>query len=423
LRRHAAAARSTVAAAAETAAAATSTATEATAAAAIIGKPTAAAAEPVTTAELRRTPILERIKRFFAESIPLVASPAATTSIVTHLTHVPSLRPHPTPGAMDEKRRTANGGDPPALSPLAYSLKRALCEHFHVPRRHRRTRLAFRSLATAAMLRQNPPMDLISLAADPSAWFALLTLIVLEVVLGIDNLVFIAILSNKLPKSQQTRARRIGLALALIMRIALLMLIGWLVTLTQPIVDLGLQGAPDAHGELSFETAFSGRDLILLAGGLFLLWKATKEIHHNMDPEETSGELLDKDMGVAQIGLTAAIAQIIALDLVFSVDSILTAVGMTDQIPIMVAAVVITVGIMLFAADPLAKFIDKNPTLVMLALAFLVMIGLVLIADGFGFHVPKGYIYVAMVFSVAVELLNMASRNRRKRANEGKARP
>jgi len=126
---------------------------------------------------------------------------------------------------------------------------------------------------------------------------------------------------------------------------------------------------------------------------------------------------------VAQIGLTAAIAQIIALDLVFSVDSILTAVGMTDQIPIMVAAVVITVGIMLFAADPLAKFIDKNPTLVMLALAFLVMIGLVLIADGFGFHVPKGYIYVAMVFSVAVELLNMASRNRRKRANEGKARP
>jgi len=153
------------------------------------------------------------------------------------------------------------------------------------------------------------------------------------------------------------------------------------------------------------------------------LWKATKEIHHNMDPEETSGELLDKDMGVAQIGLTAAIAQIIALDLVFSVDSILTAVGMTDQIPIMVAAVVITVGIMLFAADPLAKFIDKNPTLVMLALAFLVMIGLVLIADGFGFHVPKGYIYVAMVFSVAVELLNMASRNRRKRANEGKARP
>ena len=151
---------------------------------------------------------------------------------------------------------------------------------------------------------------------------------------------------------------------------------------------------------------------------MFLLWKATKEIHHNIDPEAHSGEMLDKDMGLAQIGFTAAIGQIIALDLVFSIDSILTAVGMTDQVPIMVAAVVITVGIMLFAADPLAKFIDKNPTLVMLALAFLVMIGLVLIADGFGFHVPKGYIYVAMAFSVAVELLNMASRNRRKRAGE-----
>lgn len=261
-------------------------------------------------------------------------------------------------------------------------------------------------------------MDLISLVTDPSAWFALLTLIVLEVVLGIDNLVFIAILSNRLPQSQQSRARRLGLALALVMRIALLMLIGWLVTLTKPLFDLGVQGAPGAHGEPSFETAFSGRDLILLAGGLFLLWKATKEIHHNIDPEAHSGEMLDKDMGLAQIGFTTAIGQIIALDLVFSIDSILTAVGMTDQVPIMVAAVVITVGIMLFAADPLAKFIDKNPTLVMLALAFLVMIGLVLIADGFGFHVPKGYIYVAMAFSVAVELLNMASRNRRKRAGE-----
>jgi predicted tellurium resistance membrane protein TerC len=265
-------------------------------------------------------------------------------------------------------------------------------------------------------------MDLISLVADPSSWLALLTLVVLEVVLGIDNLVFIAILSNKLPASQQSRARRIGLGLALFMRIALLMLIGWLVTLTHPLFDLGLQGTPDAHGELSFETAFSGRDLILFAGGLFLLWKATKEIHHNMDPEGMSGELLDRDKGLAQIGLTAAIAQIIKLDLVLSVDSILTAVGMTDQIPIMVAAVVITVGIMLFAADPLARFIDKNPTIVMLALAFLVMIGLVLIADGLGFHVPKGYIYVAMGFSVAVELLNMASRNRRKRALERETR-
>jgi predicted tellurium resistance membrane protein TerC len=263
-------------------------------------------------------------------------------------------------------------------------------------------------------------MDLISLLADPSAWLALLTLIVLEVVLGIDNLVFIAILSNKLPKAQQSKARRLGLALALIMRIALLMLIGWLVTLKAPLFDLGLRGAPDAHGNVSFETAFSGRDLILLAGGLFLLWKATKEIHHSMDPEGHSGQMLDKKGGVAAAGFTAAIAQIIALDLVFSVDSILTAVGMTDHVPIMVAAVVITVGIMLFAADPLARFIEANPTLVMLALAFLVMIGLVLIADGLGFHVPKGYIYVAMAFSVAVEFLNMASRNRRRRAEQGR---
>ncbi|MFV0645133.1 MAG: TerC family protein [Sphingomonadaceae bacterium] len=256
-------------------------------------------------------------------------------------------------------------------------------------------------------------MDLVSLLSDPAAWAALFTLIILEVVLGIDNLVFIAILSNKLPKEQQQLARRVGLSLALIMRIGLLLLIGWLVTLQTPLFDLGIEGAPGPHGEPGFETAFSGRDLILIAGGLFLLWKATTEIHHNMDPEGQSGDMLDKDKGVAQITFSAAIAQIIALDLVFSIDSILTAVGMTDEIPIMVAAVVITVGIMLVAADPLARFIEHNPSLVMLALSFLVMIGLVLIADGFGFHVPKGYIYAAMGFSVGVEMLNMLQRNRR----------
>ncbi len=256
-------------------------------------------------------------------------------------------------------------------------------------------------------------MDIIALFSDPAAWAALVTLVVLEVVLGIDNLVFIAILSNKLPEHQQAKARRIGLMLALVMRIALLMLIGWIVTLQTPLFDLGITGAPGEHGEPSFETAFSGRDLILLAGGLFLLWKATKEIHHNMDPEGESGELLDQDKGIAQIAFGSAIAQIIALDLVFSIDSILTAVGMTDHVPIMVAAVVITVGLMLVAANPLAGFIEKNPTLVMLALAFLVMIGLMLIADGFGFHVPKGYVYAAMGFSVGVEMLNMVKRNRR----------
>ena len=259
-------------------------------------------------------------------------------------------------------------------------------------------------------------MDIIALLSDPAAWLALLTLIALEVVLGVDNLIFIAILSNKLPPEQQSRARRIGLTLALVMRIGLLMLIGWLVTLTQPLFDLGLVGAPNKYGEPSFETAFSGRDLILLAGGFFLLWKATKEIHHSMEPEDDSGDLLDKTPGVATAAKAtfgAVIAQIIAIDLVFSVDSILTAVGMTDDVPIMVAAVVITVGVMMVAADPLAKFIEKNPTLVMLALAFLVMIGVVLIADGFGVHIPKGYIYAAMGFSVGVEILNIVQRRRR----------
>jgi predicted tellurium resistance membrane protein TerC len=258
-------------------------------------------------------------------------------------------------------------------------------------------------------------MELLSLLTEPAAWAALLTLVLLEVVLGIDNLVFIAILSNKLPPDQQKRARRIGLALALIMRIALLMVIGWLVTLRTPLFDLGISGQPGLHGEPAFETAFSGRDLILLAGGLFLLWKATKEIHHSMDPSDPSNDMLDRNRGPAEIAFGAAIAQIIAIDIVFSIDSILTAVGMTDEVPIMIAAVVITVGIMLFAADPLARVIERNPALVMLALAFLVMIGLVLVADGLGFHVPKGYIYGAMGFSVAVELLNMAQRNRRAR--------
>ncbi|CAH0498796.1 TerC family protein [Novosphingobium sp. CECT 9465] len=262
-------------------------------------------------------------------------------------------------------------------------------------------------------------MELVALLSDPAAWLALLTLIALEVVLGVDNLIFIAILSNKLPVHQQERARRLGLMLALGMRIGLLMLIGWIVTLQQPLFDLGIVGPPvEGTNKASFETAFSGRDLILLAGGLFLLWKATKEIHHSMEPNDPSGDLLDKTPGVAAAATAsfgAVIVQIIAIDLVFSVDSILTAVGMTDDIPIMVAAVVITVGIMLFAATPLARFIETNPTLVMLALAFLVMIGLVLIADGFGFHVPKGYIYAAMGFSVGVELLNIVQRNRRRR--------
>jgi predicted tellurium resistance membrane protein TerC len=249
--------------------------------------------------------------------------------------------------------------------------------------------------------------SILSLAADPAVWAALATLIVMEVVLGIDNLVFVSILSNRLPADQQTRARRIGIALALVMRLVLLSTIAWLVGLTEPVIDLGLHG-PMVDGHPAFDTAFSLRDLILIAGGLFLIWKATKEIHHNMSPEEGHAE------GAAGgLGFGAAIAQIIALDIVFSIDSILTAVGMTEHLPVMVAAVVVAVGLMLVAADPLARFIAKNPTVVMLALGFLLMIGAVLIADGFGVHVPKGYIYAAMAFSAGVEALNMAARRRK----------
>src|SRR4051794_1568391 len=252
--------------------------------------------------------------------------------------------------------------------------------------------------------------DAIAILALPEAWAALATLIVLEVVLGIDNLIFISILSNKLPRAHRTRARRVGIGLALILRLALLSTIAWLVGLTAPVFDLGLAGLPGAHGEPSFETAFSWRDIILIAGGLFLLWKATKEIHHNVQP---GGEDDLFDTSRAVLGFGAAIVQILALDVVFSIDSILTAVGMTDALAIMVVAVVVAVGVMLFAADPVANFINRNPTVVMLALGFLLMIGATLIADGFGAHVPKGYIYAAMAFSAGVESLNMIARRRR----------
>jgi predicted tellurium resistance membrane protein TerC len=247
--------------------------------------------------------------------------------------------------------------------------------------------------------------------AEPTAWAALATLIVMEVVLGIDNLIFVSILSNKLPEANRRKVRRIGIGLALVMRLVLLSGIAWLVGLTAPVFDLGIAGAPGRHGEPAFETAFSWRDLILIAGGLFLLWKATKEIHHNMQPEGGEGGLLDTSKAV--LGVGTAIVQIILLDIVFSIDSILTAVGMTDDLPIMIAAVVIAVAVMLFAADPVANFIARNPTVVMLALGFLLMIGAVLIADGFGLHVPKGYIYAAMAFSAAVEALNILARRRR----------
>ena len=252
--------------------------------------------------------------------------------------------------------------------------------------------------------------DIIALFATPEAWAALATLIVLEIVLGIDNLIFISILTNKLPESQRPMARRIGIGLALGLRLALLAAIAWIVGLTTTVFDLGLSGAPGEHGEVTFETAFSWRDIILISGGLFLMWKATTEIHHNIDPEP-SKTVFDSEK--AGMGFASAIVQIILLDMVFSIDSILTAVGMTDHLPIMVVAVVVAVLVMLLAAGPLARFINRNPTVVMLALAFLLMIGMVLIADGFGVHVPKGYIYAAMAFSVFVEFLNLLARKRR----------
>jgi predicted tellurium resistance membrane protein TerC len=240
--------------------------------------------------------------------------------------------------------------------------------------------------------------DILLLMQDPTAWIALITLIVMEVVLGIDNLIFISILTNKLPAEHREKARRIGIGLALFMRLALLGTIAWIVQLTQPVFDL-------------FGQAFSWRDLILISGGLFLMWKATREIHHSVDP----GPEPDMFQESLKVGFGIAITQILALDLVFSLDSILTAVGMTDDIPIMVIAVVVAVLVMLAAVNPLAAFLKDNPTIVMLALGFLLMIGMVLIADGFGVHVPKGYIYAAMAFSALVEGLNMLSRRSRRR--------
>ena len=233
--------------------------------------------------------------------------------------------------------------------------------------------------------------------ADPTAWVALVTLIVLEVVLGIDNLIFISILTNKLPEQHRVAARRLGIGAALVMRLVLLATIAWIVHLTDPLFAL-------------FGHAFSWRDLILIAGGLFLVWKATKEIHHSVDPHAGKETIVGETI---QTSLAGAIFQILLLDLVFSIDSIITAVGMTDEIAIMYIAVIVAVTVMLIAVNPLSRFIEKNPTIVMLALGFLLMIGTTLIADGMGFHVPKGYIYAAMGFSAMVEGLNMLARRKR----------
>jgi len=239
---------------------------------------------------------------------------------------------------------------------------------------------------------------LLELLSDPAAWAALATLVVMEVVLGVDNLIFISILTNKLPEQRRAAARRAGLGLAVVLRLGLLASVAQIFALTQPVLVV-------AHHP------FSWRDLILIAGGLFLLWKATTEIHDRLAGDE---EHVPSMAGVAGATFAGTVTQILLLDVVFSIDSIITAVGMTDDIPIMVVAVLIAVAAMLAAAGPLTRFVANNPTVLMLALGFLLLIGTALIADGMGVHLPKGYIYAAMAFSAFVETLNLLARRRRR---------
>jgi predicted tellurium resistance membrane protein TerC len=234
---------------------------------------------------------------------------------------------------------------------------------------------------------------MIELLANPEIWIAFFTLTALELVLGIDNIIFISILVDKLPKEQREIARRIGLFLAMFMRIALLLVLSWIVGLTAPLFSL-------------FGYDVSGRDLILILGGLFLIWKSTGEVHQLLEGE--SGE---ESRHVAS-SFTAVILQIMVIDLVFSLDSIITAVGMVSEVAVMIAAVVASVGLMMVFASAIGRFVSAHPTIKMLALSFLVVVGVVLIADGFGHHVPKGYIYFAMAFSVCVEMLNIRVRRK-----------
>lgn len=240
-------------------------------------------------------------------------------------------------------------------------------------------------------------MDWIS---DPQIWASLVTLTALEIVLGIDNLVFIAILAGRLPPERRDAARRVGLALALITRLALLASIAWILGLTRPLFAL-------------FDHAFSWRDVILIGGGLFLLYKGTREIHERVEGEDEPAQ--EGGRGGATFG--GIVVQIMVLDIVFSLDSVITAVGMANQLWVMAAAVVIAVIIMLIASGPLAGFVERHPTVKMLALSFLLLIGMTLVADGVGYHLPRGYIYAAIGFSVAVEALNqLAARRRRSTA-------
>jgi predicted tellurium resistance membrane protein TerC len=231
------------------------------------------------------------------------------------------------------------------------------------------------------------------LLTNPDVWIAFVTLCALEIVLGIDNIIFISILTSRLPQEEQAKARRLGLSLAMFMRIGLLFSISWLMQLTAPLVTV-------AGNEIS------GRDLILLLGGLFLMYKSVKEIHAKVDDAGKSSE------DVKKLSFSTVIFQIILVDLVFSLDSVITAVGMVSHIEVMIAAVIVSVAVMMIAAAPISNFVNKNPAVKILALAFLIMIGVALIGEGLDFHIPKGYIYFAMAFSIGVEFINIRIKNR-----------
>jgi predicted tellurium resistance membrane protein TerC len=235
---------------------------------------------------------------------------------------------------------------------------------------------------------------MIELLSDPQTWLAFLTLTALEIVLGIDNIIFISILVGRLPKAVQKRGRTIGLALAMITRILLLLSITWVMSLSADLFSIA-------------DLAFSGRDLILIGGGLFLLAKSTLEIHSGLEGEEH-----ERGSGAARATFTSVIVQIAIIDIVFSLDSVITAVGMADHVEVMIAAVVVAVLVMMFLAGPIGEFVDRHPTIKMLALSFLILIGMALVGEGFEFHIPKGYIYFAMAFSVAVEMLNIRMRKK-----------
>ncbi|MES2715945.1 MAG: TerC family protein [Pseudomonadota bacterium] len=235
---------------------------------------------------------------------------------------------------------------------------------------------------------------MLELLADPQTWIAFFTLTLLELVLGIDNIIFISILVDKLPKAKQELARKIGLFMAMFMRIGLLLVLAWIVGLVAPLFTV-------------LEQEISGRDLILILGGLFLIWKSTGEIHQSLEGEQEHGP------SAVKATFTSVILQIMVVDLVFSLDSIITAVGMVDNVQIMIAAVVASVGLMMVFAGPIGRFVSDHPTIKMLALSFLVVVGVVLVAEGFDHKVPKGYVYFAMAFSLAVEMININMRKRR----------